>query len=139
MNTTVSPTIHLKELLNGHHNLLWHTCSICCLSIRLGMYLQLGRLQLLSCAREGGAVELWERRTDGGFGLWRENWEWRWAKNQVWERSNFFCIMGFMNIGFYRKKKIRIFVCFFFFLMMLTWKIVVLAKASVIYIYIYID
>ena len=26
--------------------------------------MRLGRLQLLSCAREGGAVELWERRTD---------------------------------------------------------------------------
>ena len=135
MNTTVSPTNPSQRAT--YSNLLRHTYSICCLSIRLGMYLQLGRLQLLSCAREGGAVELWERRTDGGFGLWRENWEWRWAKNQVWERSNFFCIMGFMNIGCYRKKKIRIFVCFFF-LMMLTWKIVVLAKVSVIYIYIYI-
>ena len=113
----------------------------------VGEIMRLGRLQLLSCAREGGAVELWERRTDGGSGLWRENWEWRWAKNWVWERTKFFCILGFMYFWVLEKiKKIRIFFKWlsgfkekksdflYFIKMMLMWKIVVLAETSVLYI-----
>ena len=52
--------------------------------------------------------ERWEIKTDGGSALWRENWQWRWAKKRVWERRSFFFFFGVLGfyvlLGFSEKK-----------------------------------